>query len=119
MPGRKHLPKVLIIDNSMGITGALNAILGYSEYAKEHFQFVFILPNNSRAVTVLSDKGYEVLTLPFVELSKSWRNILPYIPYLLLNAFRLKSIIANFKIDLVHVNDFYNLTAVVAKIWGS
>lgn len=110
--------KIAIIDNSIDVTGALNAILNYVEFAKEHYSFIFLLPSGSRATEKVKARGYEVLEVPFLEINKNWKHMLLYLPRLTQNAFRLKKIVRKNNIALVHVNDFYNLVGVIAKILG-
>lgn len=111
--------KVAIIDNSTGKTGAIVAILNYTEFVREEFEFIYILPSESQAAKLVSSKGYEVIQLPFLELSKNIRNILFYIPYLAINVWRFNKIVKKHGVELVHSNDFYNLIALIAKAFGA
>lgn len=111
--------RIAIIDNSVAITGALNAILAFSENAKKDFCFYFILPSGSKAADLVRTKGFKVKELPFVELGKNWRNLIFYIPILLRNALALRRLVGEEEIKIVHVNDFYNMVGVVAKILGA
>lgn len=111
--------KIAIIDNSTGKTGALVAILSYAEFARDEFEFIFILPADSGAMQLVHSKGYQVIQLPFVELSKNIKNIILYLPFLFLNGLRFKKIIDKHNISLVHSNDFYNLISPLAKVLGA
>ena len=111
-------PVVLIVENSVDITGAFNAIFHYANYVRSSYNFVFVLPRRSRLTKQVSDKGFPVENLPFLEISKRPMNLLLYLPVLIKNAVRLKRLIQQHRVSLVHVNDFYNLTAVVAKMLG-
>ena len=115
---KKNRPTVLIIENSIDITGAFNAIFHYANYVRSSYNFVFVLPRRSRLTKQVSDKGFPVETLPFLEISKRPMNLLLYLPVLIKNAVRLKRLIQQHRVSLVHVNDFYNLTAVIAKMLG-
>lgn len=109
---------VLIIDNSIDITGALKAILEFSTYAYSQFNFIYVLPTGSRAIEKVKEKGFDVVELPFVEISKNLKSLLFYIPFLFYNAYRIKRIVKHKDIKLVHVNDFYNLAGILAKVLG-
>ena len=115
---KKNRPTVLIIENSVDITGAFNAIFHYANCARSSYNFVFVLPRRSRLTKQVSDKGFPVETLPFLEISKRPMNLLLYLPVLIKNAVRLKRLIQQHRVSLVHVNDFYNLTGVIAKMLG-
>ncbi len=109
---------VLIVDNSIDITGALNAILGFAKYASQEYHFVFVLPAGSKAVKKVNAEGFLTETLSFIEISKSIKKLLLYFPFLIFNAWRLKQLATKHQAVLVHTNDFYNLTAAVAKMLG-
>lgn len=115
----KGKPTVLIIDNSVDTTGAFNAIFSYAHYARSSYHFVFILPEKSRLVDKVRQSGFSVETLPFQEINKNPVNLLLYVPVLIANALRLKKIVRHLQVRVVHVNDFYNLVGVVAKMLGS
>jgi glycosyltransferase involved in cell wall biosynthesis len=111
--------RVLILDNSIGVTGALKAINGVAQSLKSDFDFNFILPARSGGIRMLKDSGVTVSTLNMKEISRSIVNIIAYFPFLFLNAFRLKTFIRTNRIDLVHVNDIFNLLPAVARMLGS
>lgn len=110
--------KVAIVDNSMDITGALRAILAYAQFARNEFSFLFILPVHSKAKAVIASAGFEVVEVSFIEIGRSWKSLIFYFPQLLLNGFKLKKLIQNHQVQLVHVNDFYNMAPIVAILLG-
>ena len=108
---------ILIVDNSRAVTGALNAMrhaTGPLQLAGE-LQFEYVLPAGSTGRTVLEDDGYAVHELPFVEISRRKKDLLLYVPMLLLNGWRLARLARRRGAGIVHLNDFYNLTGYVAK----
>jgi glycosyltransferase involved in cell wall biosynthesis len=107
---------VAIVDNSQDVTGALKAILAYAEYAKNDFHFYFFLPKGSKAKNRVHQAGFEVFEFPFLEISKNWKNLAFYLPQLVLNGMKLNKIVNQHKIEIVHINDFYNMVGVVAKM---
>src|SRR5690606_21952105 len=114
----KYKLSVLIIDNSQYVTGALKSILNFSLYAKEKYNFIFILPNHSRATDYVINQGFEVIHLPFIEVNRRWRSIVLYFPMLLVNGFKVYKIAQDRGVSIIHVNDLYNMTGIVAKILG-
>jgi glycosyltransferase involved in cell wall biosynthesis len=109
---------VLIIENSVNVTGALNSILSYAGYAQSEFEFIFVVPKGAKVSDRISFAGFEVEHLPFVELNKSFKSILLYFPFLLINAVRLNFLVKKHAVQIVHVNDFYNQIGAVAKFLG-
>jgi glycosyltransferase involved in cell wall biosynthesis len=112
----KEMPKVLVVDNSRAITGALNAMRhATTPLLAEDLSFAYILPSNSTARNVLEGDGYTVHELPFVEISRRKADLLRYLPMLLLNGWRLYRLAQKEKAKIIHLNDFYNLTGYVAR----
>jgi glycosyltransferase involved in cell wall biosynthesis len=110
-----HKPRVVIIENSVDVTGAATSIVRSCEMLRNSFEFFFVLPSNSRAVELFQRKGFEVTTLPMREIRKTFWSIVLYIPYLLLNARRLRSLVHSKDVELVVNNDFYNLIPVLCR----
>ena len=115
---KKGKAKVAIIDNAIDVTGAIKAIVAYAEYVKKDFSFLFVLPTDSRAVAYVEEHGFTVFEVPFLEISKNWKNLMFYFPKLLTNAIRLVRILNRQGVELVHVNDFYNIAPILAKHLG-
>ncbi len=110
--------KIIIIDNSIAVTGALKAILNASSQLAG-FEFIYILPEHSTAITLVKERGYQCYSLPFVEISKQIKNLALYLPYLFLNGLKVKRIANRHRAKIIHTNDFYNLTGIVAKALGA
>jgi glycosyltransferase involved in cell wall biosynthesis len=111
-------PRILIIENSIAITGALKSIIRSSQGLASEYTFIFLLPTNSTATKHVSALGFEVHELPMKELRKSILSLIAYFPSLLYNSIKLFKIIRNHKINLITGNDFYNLLPVGYKILG-
>lgn len=109
-------PKILLIENSIDVTGALNSALHTAVFLRETFEFVFVLPKGSKAIEVVQTSGFEVIELQMREIRKNIFDLLVYLPSLLINAFRLVGIIRKHKVASILNNDFYNLLPVVLRI---
>ena len=116
MESRK--PVVLLIENSIDTTGAFNTIFSYAHYAQDSYHFVFILPQKSRLADKVKQSGFPVETLPFREINKNPVNLLRYLPTLFINALKLNGMVRKHRASIVHVNDFYNLVGIAAKLFG-
>jgi len=101
-------PRILILENSIDITGALVSIMRSCNDLKTNFDFLFVVPKRSNAIGYVKNAGFPVYEFPLLEIRKDWSIIL-YLPYLLANTLRLRRFVKLLKIDLINVNDFYNL----------
>jgi L-malate glycosyltransferase len=111
-------PRILIIENSIAITGALKSIIRSSDVLKADYTFVFLLPNKSSATAYLRDLGFEAYELPMKEIRKNIFSLIVYFPMLCFNSIKLFQIIRRLTINLIVVNDFYNLLPAAYKIFG-
>lgn len=110
-------PKILVVDNSRAVTGALNAMRhATTPLQAQGLAFVYVLPTGSTGQAVLEADGYHVYELPFVEISRRKSDLLRYPFALLLNGWRLAQLARREGAAIVHLNDFYNLTGYVARL---
>lgn len=110
---------ILIIDSSNGITGAFKCALNEALLLSDDHRFVFVVPKNSTNIPLLKENGFTAYTFPLKELGKSVKAVSMYPFYLIGNITRLKTIVAKEKIDVVQVNDFYNLLGAGLKMSGA
>lgn len=106
---------ILLIDNSLYITGSIKSTLQITRQLKDKYDFIFVLPSHSAIISLVEDSGFEVVRLPMLELSRSWK-VLIYLPMLALNALRLDRMIRSRKVDVLHTNDIYNMLGVALRI---
>lgn len=108
--------KILIVDNSLGITGAFNAIFYMANSLCHKYDFYFSIPPASeQLIKMIAERKFPVLLIDFFELRKSI-SVLVYFPMLIINSLRLALYCRREKITIVHVNDLYNMTGLVIKI---
>lgn len=109
------MTKILVIDNSHGITGAFKAIFHVANSLKNQFEFHFATPvGNKQLEYLIKENGFHYKKIQFVEISRSW-SVLLYLPMLVINSWRLLRYLKRNNISIVHVNDLYNMTGVVIK----
>lgn len=108
--------RVLVIDNSPGWTGAFKSMWTSTQLLSNEFDFTFCIPKGSSVRTVLAAHGSPFIELPFHELRKHI-SILLYFPRLIQNARRIAAYCKANGILVIHVNDLYNMTGVVAKMF--
>jgi L-malate glycosyltransferase len=107
--------KVCIVDNSTYYTGAFKSINYYTEGLKKDICFTYCVPQGSELDKTLKTQGYNVYSFNFLEIQKSFKIIF-YLPLLVYNSLKLRSILRKNGISILHVNDLYNLTGVVVKL---
>lgn len=112
-------PTILIIENSVDVTGALKSITRTAYDLKDYFEFHFIIPNKSAGRFWIEGKGFKTIyELPLREISKRFLDLMFYLPFLILNTFQLRAIVRNNKISVIHINDLYNLLPVMYSCMG-
>ena len=112
-------PIVLIIENSIGVTGALKSITRTAHDLKDSFDFIFVIPRNSKGRSWIEAKGFlKIQELPMVEISRRFTSLCLYFPRLIINSFRLKRIIDESGANVLHVNDLYNMLPVTVRLLG-
>jgi len=111
-------PRILIIENSIHVTGSLNAVLRSSQALQDAYHFIFVLPKGSHAISLVQKLGFKVYEVPMTELSRRAKSFLLYIPHLFKSVCAVRKIVSEEAIDLVHINDFYNMIMPAWKLLG-
>ncbi|MEQ8924881.1 MAG: glycosyltransferase family 4 protein [Fulvivirga sp.] len=107
---------ILVVDNSLGLTGAFKSIIAFHKNMKSKYHFIYAL-NSPDLGAELEKAGIEFIKIRFVELNKSW-SVLFYFPMLFANTIILLKLIKRKKIRVVHINDMYNLLGVMVKLFS-
>src|SRR5687768_395493 len=102
-------PKILVIENSVAVTGALKSILRSCSLLRASYDFIFVIPSNSAGASLIGEHGFPCKELPMKEIRKNMLSLCIYLPMLILNAFRLKRFLKKENIHLIVNNDFYNM----------
>lgn len=108
---------ILLIDNSVALTGAFKCALNEAILLSPEHRFIFIIPEKSTTNKYLEEKGIKYYRLNMLEIRKSL-SIIFYPIQLLINILRIKAILKKENIDVIQCNDFYNLLGAGAKILG-
>ncbi len=107
---------VLIIDNSPHVTGAFKSIINATS-GMEECKFIFVTPSRSNR-SKLESLGFQTYQVSFTELQRNWKLVL-YIPHLIYNFFLLRKLVKKHGVDIVHINDLYNMVGILLKIFTS
>lgn len=110
--------KILIIENSIATTGSFQVALRTSISLRNQYDFVFILPKKSKAISAVEESNFKLYQLPLYELRKDIWSVLLYVPRLIRSVNQVKVIAKIEGISIVHVNDFYNLIMPLWRVAG-
>jgi len=114
----KQRPRLLLVENSLHTTGAFVSAMATVDALREDYDIEVVLPASSTLHSVVATAGIVCDSLPMSELGRSWARLLRYVPMLLLNTVRLRRMLSRRKIDVLVINDYYNLLGVIVKITG-
>lgn len=105
--------RILVVDNSPALTGAYKSVSLMTEALRDEFDFFFCLPPGSQLLTASSMKR-PTFPLALLEIKKGVSLVL-YLPMLFINSVRLILLIRKNAIEILHINDVYNMAGVMVK----
>ncbi|HEU4472545.1 MAG TPA: glycosyltransferase [Flavisolibacter sp.] len=109
--------KILLLDNSLDNTGASKALIKtVSEIPGKEFEFIFLFPKGSHCLRAAEDQGFAAIPMKFLEISKRPGGLALYLPRLFSNAYRIRKLVQREGIDIIHVNDIYNMLGLATKM---
>jgi L-malate glycosyltransferase len=110
--------KLLLVENSLHVTGAFKSALAIVEALRPNYDIEMVLPATSTLKSVVEAKGLVCHQLPMVQLGRSWKKLLRYLPHLFITTFLLRRLLVARRIDLLLINDYYNLLGATIKVTG-
>jgi len=111
-------PPVLILENSLHMTGAFVSALEIARLLRVDRDVEFLLPAASTLGPIIESRGMVCHKLPMSEIGRAWQKLLKYVPLLLLNTVRLARILRHRNIQILVINDYYNLLGFMVRITG-
>ncbi len=108
--------RVLILDNSVATTGAVLSAIAMANALKGEAICIFVLPDGSKVDGAIREAGHEVITLPMVEIGRSFIRLATYLPMLLVNGLRFRQILARHRIDVLVANDYFNMLPLIVRL---
>ena len=110
----------LLIDNSVGLTGAFRSGLEIDVALGERVRVEWVLPSSAsqQIISALDERGHERHLVNFVEIGKSLDKLLMYFPTLFYNTIVLFGLVRRRNISLIIVNDYYNILGASLKFFG-
>jgi glycosyltransferase involved in cell wall biosynthesis len=111
-------PRVLLVENSLHTTGAFISAIGIAVALRDECDFEFVLPSTSTLNPKVVGSGFVSHFLPMIEISRAWYRLIKYVPALIFNTARLRRLLRAREIDILIINDYYNLLGFMVKISG-
>jgi len=110
--------RLLLLENSIHRTGAFASALALATAIRDSHEVEFVLPSQSALHEQVVSAGFVCHDLPMVEIGWSFRKLALYLPMLIINAFRLRCLLLQREINVLLVNDYYNLLGVSVRALG-
>ena len=111
------MQKIIIVDNSFYVTGAIKSIIAAINLLKDRYHFEFVMDIRGDAAKYVIESGWQVENVNFWEISRSWRIVIyPFV--LFVNSLLLARIAQKRGAQIIHINDLYNLAGLLAKVFN-
>jgi L-malate glycosyltransferase len=110
--------RVLFIENSLHTTGAWVSGLSMMEELAPYCKAALLLPKKSTLNGPVELFELGEYRLRMIQIGRAWRKLLLYLPCLLLDAWQLFRLLKQLQIDVLIVNDYYNLLGGVMRCMG-
>jgi glycosyltransferase involved in cell wall biosynthesis len=109
--------RVLIVENSTYVTGALKSIARFAKALSNEFEFQWAVTEAIADADLKELIGSDrIHRFKFVEISKKPGRLIMYFPRLIGNALKINRIAKDNNISIIHVNDLYNMTGAAARV---
>lgn len=111
----KEKTRLIIIESSIGLTGAFKSILIYVGQLKDDLDVIFLIPTKSSLKETIDENGLKYVEYPFIPISKSLKTLLlPF--YLVYQYYLIRRLIK--QNTIVHSNDLINMLGIFAKMFS-
>lgn len=111
-------PRVLIIENSLHVTGAFVSAMSIANTARDRVEIEILLPSRSVLREKVEEAGFLFHSLPMSEIGRSISRLLKYPPLLIYNVWQLARLVRRRSIDVLVINDYYNLLGFMLRAMG-
>lgn len=112
--------RCLLVENSIYPTGAFYSALKISELLRKEIHIDWIVRSDvsTEVRGSLAKANIKTHFVPFVEVRRSMLSLLLYIPFLFINSFLISRIIKQRQINLIIINDYYNIIGIGLRLLG-
>ena len=111
-------PIIYIVDASIDITGAFVCARNEAKLLRDEVDVVIVLPSNTRIKKENLVGFKKVIYLPIVNIRKSLKSLILYLPILIYSSWKLKKYMKHDGCENLQLNDFYLMHGVLARFFG-
>lgn len=111
-------PMIVVVDPSVAVTGALRCASRLARLIAPWADATLVLPRGSKVPARDVEAFAEVVHLPLVQLRRSPRDVLLYVPTLLRAGWTLRRLLARHSARALVLNDFYMAQGGVVRALG-
>lgn len=116
--GPGHLPMIYIVDASIDVTGGFICARNEARLLNGIAHVTLVLPAATRIAAEELQPFAKVLRLPLVNLRRSVRSFVLYLPALLITSWRLRRHLRADRAERLQLNDFYLMHGAVCRLLG-
>ena len=111
-------PILYIIESAIDITGAFTCASSEAKLLKNDYDIVIVLNTNTRInkESLLDFKS--VKYLPIVNIKKSFKSIIIYLPILMYSSWKLMQYMQHDECKNLQINDYYLMHGVILRLFG-
>ncbi len=110
--------KIIILDGSVAVTGALVSAREMARVLRNDMDVALVLPNSAVIEEDSLQDFATVYRLPIRSLRRTVRDVLLYLPYLLVASVRLRFLLWRVGADALFLNDFYLIHGALVRLMG-
>lgn len=110
--------KVVIVDGSVAVTGAFVSAREMARVLRDDVDVALVLPSGACIADEHLRDFAAVYRLPIRPLRRRVRDVLLYLPWLLVAAIRLRLLLWRVRADALFLNDFYLVQGALVRLMG-
>lgn len=110
--------KVVIVDGSVAVTGAFVSAREIARVLRDDVDVALVLPSGACIADEHLRDFAAVYRLPIRPLRRRVRDVLLYLPWLLIAAIRLRLLLWRVRADALFLNDFYLVQGALVRLMG-
>lgn len=111
-------PSIVIVDSAMTLTGALRCASRLARLIAPWADTLLVLPHGSVVPERDTEAFSDVVHLPLVQVRKSTKNLVLYLPALVAAGWRLRRLLADKSASVLVLNDFYMAQGAIVRALG-
>ena len=115
---QRRKPIIYIVDSSIGITGAFVCARNEAKLLRDEIDTVIVLSSSTQIKKEDLIDFKKVVYLPIMNIRKSFKRIIIYLPALMYSSWKLKRYMKDDDCENLQLNDFYLMHGVFSRFFG-